>query len=45
MLSPGSGSKADFVITLNRLEGIRINDRPIDVASYLHSELGRVIVQ
>lgn len=45
VLSPGSGSKADFVITLNRLEGIRINNRPIDVASYLQSDFGRVIVQ
>ena len=45
MLRPGSSSIADFVITFHRLEGIRVNDRPIDVASYLHSEFGRGLVQ
>ena len=41
VLSLCSGSKADFVVTFDRHEGIRVNDKPLDLASYLHSELGR----
>lgn len=38
-------SKADFVVTFKCPEGIRVNDRPIEVASYLQSGHGRAMVQ
>ena len=41
VLSLCSGSKANFVLTFDRVEGIRVNDKPLDLASYLHSEFGR----
>ena len=41
VLSLYSGSKANFVVTFDRLEGIRVDDKPLDLASYLHSEFGR----
>ena len=45
VLSLCSGSKANFVVTFDRLEGIRVNDKPLDLASYLHSEFGRERLQ
>ena len=40
-----SVSKADFVVTFQRLKGICVNDRPINLASYLQSHHGRAFVQ
>ena len=40
-----SGSKANFVVTFDRLEGIRVNDKTLDLTSYLHSEFGRETLQ
>ena len=45
VLSLCSGSKADFVVTLDRHDGIRVNDKPLDLASYLRSEFGREKLQ
>ena len=45
VLSLCSGSKANFVVTFDRLEGIRVNDKPLDLASYLHSDFGREKLQ
>ena len=45
VLSSDAGSSADFVITFRGPEGIRVNDRPIDIAHYLGSDHGRGIVQ
>ena len=45
VLSRSSRSRADFVVTFHRSEGILVNDRPIDLTDYLCSEFGRVTVQ
>ena len=45
VLDPSSGSKADFVVTFHRPEGILVNERPIDLTNYLCSDFGRVTVQ
>ena len=43
--SLSSGSRADFVVTFHGLQGILVNDRPIDLTNYLCSDYGRVTVQ
>lgn len=45
VLSPCSGSIADFVVTSNCLEGIRVNERPVHVGRYMQSEHGKAMVQ
>lgn len=45
VLSPCSGSIADFVVTFNCLDGIRVNERPIHIAHHLQSEYGRAMAQ
>ena len=45
VLSLCSDLKADFVVTFDRLEGIRVNNKPLDLASYLHSDFGRKAFQ
>lgn len=45
VLNPCSGSIANFVVTFQCLEGIRVNDKPIQLASYLQSDYGRVMMQ
>ena len=40
-----SRSRADFVVTFHHSKGIRVSDRPSDVASYLSSDFGRATVQ
>ncbi|CAF9930981.1 MAG: hypothetical protein ALECFALPRED_004772 [Alectoria fallacina] len=45
VLDSCSELKADFVVTFKRLEGICVNGRPIDIASYLQSDHGRAMVR
>lgn len=45
VLNSRSGSKPDFVVTSHCDKGIRVNDRPIDVASYVQSDHGRAMVK
>ena len=45
VLDISSGLRADFVVTFRRPEGVLVNDRPIDLTTYLGSDFGRVTVQ
>lgn len=45
VLNSRSGSKPDFVVTFQNLEGIRVNERPIGLDTYLQSNHGREMVQ
>lgn len=45
VLSLSSRSRADFVVTFHRSEGILVNDRPIDLTNYMCTDSGKVTVQ
>ncbi len=45
VLNPCSESKADFVVTSQDLEGVRVNGRPIGLDTYLLSNHGRAMLQ
>ena len=45
VLNPYSESKADFVVTFQDLEGVRVNGRPIGLDTYLLSNHGRAMLQ
>ena len=45
VLQSCSVSKADFVVTFKCVEGICVNDQPINLASYMQSDHGRAMVQ
>lgn len=45
VLSSSPKSTADFVVTSRCFEGICVNDRPVDLGSYLRSDHGRTTVQ
>ena len=45
VLNSWSGSKADFVVTFQCPGGIRVNDRSIDLASFMQSDYGRAMTR